>query len=106
MPQPVDQLYTIGRIEDVADRILWTQGYHTGCHGDQEQIVISKDGRRGAVQILDVSEDSERVRPAIDQVSNEPQSIFCRIKGDALKEVFKRGETALDIADCISGHAE
>jgi hypothetical protein len=66
--------------------------------------MIPKNGYRRVVQALYVAEDSCRLRATVHQVSDKPQSISCRVKGDLPYESFKGGKTALDIANGIRGH--
>ena len=68
------------------------------------QVVIAEHGDRSRPEVPDIAKDTKRVRPAIDEIPHEPETVLCRIESDRLGELSERGKAALYIADCIGSH--
>jgi len=73
--KPGDQFIAVFRFQDVVNRILVSyRGNAFRCR-EQEEIMISQHHANGVSETSHESKESERVRPTIDEVADQPQLI-------------------------------
>lgn len=105
MAKPVEQFCAVRRIENFLQRIVLAAelGAALGNH-QQVEIMVAQDGDRRRSQGFDQAQCFQRFRPAIDQVTDQPQAIGARIKGADLEQSLQRVIAALDVANGVRGH--
>ncbi len=103
--QPVEQMVAIGRIEHRLETAIGAleRGGAAG-HREEMQIVVAEYDDRRFAQRRHPSQHRERVRPAIDQVSDEPQPVAPRIEVDLREERFELDGATLHVADGVDRH--
>lgn len=55
-------------------------------------------------KVLDVAEDVQRIRAAVDEIADKPQPIGRWVKANVLNEALQGIIASLHIADCIGRH--
>ena len=88
LPEPGDEFVAIRGVQDLRQRIASTESGQPGRDGEEEQIVIAKDRDGGPTEFLNIAEDMERSRTAIDEVPREPEAILLRIESNRLGELL------------------
>lgn len=104
LSEPGREFVAIRGVQDLAQRIIAAQGCQAGRSGQQEQVVIAEYGDRCRSEPTNITQNGEGIRPAIDEIPYEPETILRRIESNRLCEVSERGNAALHIADCIGSH--
>ena len=66
--------------------------------------MVAQYDNRPISQILDVAEDVQRIRAAVDEVADEPETIMGRVEVDMLEKALQRLVASLYIADGIRRH--
>jgi hypothetical protein len=66
--------------------------------------VITQHNYRAIAQRFNQAQHVQRIRAAINQITDEPQLIFRCVKWDFLQQLLEFGVTTLDVADCVDGH--
>jgi hypothetical protein len=73
-------------------------------HRQQEEVMVAQDDNSSITQLLDVTEDAQRIRATVDQIADKPETISTWIKSDVLNQALQGLVTALHIADCVGSH--
>ncbi len=74
-------------------------------YAEQVQIVISQNGHRTLAECAHEAQDLERLRAAIDEISDEPEAVTVAIERDHLEQLAEFVVAALDVADRVGRHA-
>jgi hypothetical protein len=103
--QPREQLVAIARFENFAERVLRLEllaGTQGRC--EQMQIVIAQYRDGGRAEALHQPQHLERTRPAIDEISGDPQAIAHRIEIELREQRLELIAATLDVADGVDSH--
>ena len=76
----------------------------TGGDDQQMQIVVAEHGNGARAQAFDETQHRQRMRPAVYQVADQPQTVACRIERAFVEQAAQRRIATLHIADCVNGH--
>ena len=71
----------------------------------QMQIVIAQHGLSCRTEVLDEGQTADRVRPPVDQVAGQPESVVQRVKADVIEQGGQRTQATLQVTDSIEGHS-
>jgi len=64
--------------------------------------MIAEHGDGGGAEFLDEAQHLERLRPAVDQIADQPEPVLPGIEADLRQQPLQRLEAALDVADRVS----
>ena len=70
----------------------------------QMQVMVAEHADRGIAEVPDEAQHAERIRPAVDQVADEPQAVGGRIEADGIEQAQKGIVATLKIANGIGRH--
>jgi len=104
MAKPIDQPFVILCLQDFTDRIFRSKRDELVRRCQEEQVVVAEYGSRGATESLHVAQDTERMRAAIDKITDKPEAIDLGVEIDMADQSLERAKTALHVADCVGGH--
>ena len=93
--QPVEQIVPVRRGENVLQRVTFVNASESRSGDQQMQIVISKDRGCRVTERAHEAQRFERVRSAIDEVTDQPKAVMPGIETDQVEKLFKRLQTAL-----------
>ena len=102
--QPREQLFAVRRVEDRVQRVVTVWPAVPRSDSQQMEIVISEDRNCRTSHRPHRSQHAERVRPAIHQVADQPQTVAGCIEPDQIQKLPKFRVATLDIADDIVTH--
>ena len=103
---PVDEFFRIRSAEHIVERIVGALALEAFVLGQQMQVVIAEHHHRAIAQFPDESQHLQRLRPAVDQVADEPQPVAPTIEAHALEQCLQLVVAALHVADRIRSHRE
>ncbi len=104
--QPRKQLVSIGCAEHIVDRVL-RLALGTPIRGrEQMKIVVAEHDDRRVAQRFHATKHRERLRPAIHEVTDEPEPVGARIESQLIEKPRELVIASLDVADRVSGHGE
>ena len=104
MPQPIEQLVAVGRcqygIHGIATMRLAV------ARGDDEQgeVVVAEHAHGSIPQAANEAQGFERLRPAVYQVTDEPEGVLIGIEPKRVEKAAQRVIAALHVADSVGGH--
>lgn len=102
--QPAEQFVPVWRGEDGFERVLLVGLAEAGGLHDQMQVVVAEDADGRSPEPFHEAQHLERLRPAIDEVADEPEPVRVGRKADVVEQPLERVEAALQVADRIGGH--
>ena len=104
VPKPIDQVQPVAGFQYVADRIFGSKCHHPFRDRKEEDVVVTEHDADGWSERTDVAKHTEGIRPAVDQVADEPQPIFRGVEANMLNEALQGIVASLHIADCVCRH--
>jgi hypothetical protein len=104
MAQPLEQLNTVGRCENLVQGIVGTPLDESIRHCQQVKIVIAEDAHRPIAKIAHEAQRLEGSRSAVHQIADKPETVHAAIEPNRTNQRPKFRETALNIADRVRGH--
>ena len=75
VPQPVEQLVSVGGLQHVGERVVPAALYVTLGQREQVQIVVAEHDDRAISEVAHQAQGRERTWTAVDQISDEPQLV-------------------------------
>ncbi len=73
-------------------------------HRQKVQVVIAQDGDGAVAQRPDEAQHFQRIRPAIDQVTHQPEFVVRRIKTHGFQQLPEFSSAPLYVADGVGRH--
>ena len=104
VPKPIDQVQPVAGFQYVADRIFGSERHYSFRDGKKENVVIAEHDAGRWSKRTDVAKHAKGIRPAVDEIADEPQTIFCGVEANMLNETLQGIVASLHIADCVRGH--
>ena len=104
LAQPGQQLVAVGRRQNRIERVALVRTAVAFGQRQQVQIVIAEHADGRAAQTFDEAQHRQRIRPAVDQVADQPQPVGCRVELHFIEQTQKGGLASLRIANGIGGH--
>ena len=104
--EPLDQLHTIGCVENVLEIVLPTGLTGAARNRHQMKVMITQDEGYVVAVGIEPSQGTDVVGPAIDQIAHTPEPVFVGIKPDLCEEVLEGLKTALNVADNVGAHSD
>ena len=104
MAQPIDDRAQVRRLEHVAERVGRRKHAPAGDRREQVQIVVAEDACDAAAEPHDAPEHGQRIRAAIDEIADEPETITRRAKRDLAQQCVEGRSAALNVADREQPH--
>ena len=102
--QPVEELIAVVRMQYVIERVAAMGLAHTGRDDEQMQIVIAEHRHGALPQAAHEAQRFDRLRPAVDQIADEPQRVVRRIEAQRVDDSSQLVVAALDVADGVDAH--
>ena len=102
--QPVEQCLAVGGREYVVESVVAADAARSESHGEKVQIVVAERDRRRIAERPDPAQHRQGVRPAIDEISDEPQPVAIRRELQCGEQLAEFGIAALYVADCVKRH--
>ena len=72
MPEPIDQVIPVRRLENLIQRIARFRRTHPRDHRQQMHIVIAQDGGSALLQADQLAQRGQRIGATIDQIADKP----------------------------------
>jgi hypothetical protein len=66
--------------------------------------VVTEHDADGRSERTDVAKHTEGIRPAVDEIADEPQSIYRGVEANMLNKALQGIMASLHIADCVCRH--
>ena len=102
--QPLDELLTIGCVENVF-QIIFTAGFARAAgNRHQMQIVIAQHHRHVVTVGIEPAQRLNVARTAVNQIAHTSQPVFIGIEVDFLEKTLEGLEATLDVADDVGAH--
>ena len=95
---------TVLGAHNIANRVFGAEIDNSFSDGQQKQIMVTEHGLCRRSQTTNEPKDSERIRAAVDEIADEPQSISGGVKANVLNEALQGIVAPLHIADCVCRH--
>ena len=105
VPQPVEQLISIGRGQHLGERVVLAALEVTFGQREQVQIVVAEHHDRAISEVAYEAQGRERTRAAIDQISDEPQPVPAPVEAANLEQRPQFVEAALNVAYCVGAQS-
>ena len=102
--QPGEQFVPVGRAQHFIQRVGAMKFCRAFGNGQQVQVVIAENGDGAVAQRFDQAQHLQRIRPAIDQIAHQPESVLRGIETYLLQQLLKLDVTTLNVAYCIDRH--
>ena len=102
--QPGPEIGNVWRCEQGIKRITAPRWVAAVDHCQQMQIVIAEDYPRRRTQPPDPTQHSERTRPTVHQIADEPGAIAVPIELHCPQQRHQFGVAALHVTDRVSRH--
>jgi hypothetical protein len=104
VPKPIDQVQPVAGFQYVADRVFGSKRHHSFRDRKKEDVVVTEHDADGRSERTDVAKHAEGIRPAVDEIADEPQSIYRGVEANMLNEALQGIMASLHIADCVCRH--
>ncbi len=101
MTQPVQQLVSVRRGEDLVERALGGMLQIALGHRQEVEVVIAEHHHRLLTQIAHEAHHGERLWSAIDQIAHQPELIAGRVEAELIEQIQQLTLATLDITDGI-----
>ncbi len=102
--QPAQQFGPVRGVEDLAEGVFAFAAGGAVGHRQQMQVVVAQHGMDVVTQGVDPAQGAQRVRPAIDQIPGQKQTVAVSVEANFLQQTVKRPQTALQIPNRIISH--
>lgn len=86
LTDPCEKLITIRCFKDRLQGIFRANRDNALRNGKEEQVMVAQHDNRSVFQILDIAEDRKRIRPTVDQIADEPETVDSRVKPNILNK--------------------
>ncbi|MNL24977.1 hypothetical protein D3C87_1464340 [compost metagenome] len=104
LTQPLQQFGAIGGFNNLAQGVRLFQAFNVLTGGQQVQVVVAEYANQRFADAIEEAQGVERLWATVDQVADQPQTIFFRIERDLLEQALQRFQAALQVADGIRRH--
>ncbi|MNH21270.1 hypothetical protein D3C79_810740 [compost metagenome] len=104
LAQPVEQLIGIWRLDDFAQGVAFLQAFDILPCSQQVQVMVAQHAGQRVADRVEVAQCLQRFRPAVDQVTDQPQAIDSRVELDALQQALEGLQAALQVTDGVGSH--
>ncbi len=75
LTEPCDEFIMIWCGQDPLEGVFLAHRRYAFGDSQQEQVMVAQDDNRSIAKILDVAEDAQRIRAAVDEIADKPETI-------------------------------
>ena len=101
VPQPVQQRFAVGRLQDVLHGIVTAWLAHALPQRQQVQIMVAQQALRRVAQRHQLAQQAQRVGSAVDQIAQQVHGVAASGKINLLEQALKWQVAALQVADTV-----
>ena len=102
--QPVHQGVAIRGLQNILNRVPTFEGLNAKVYGQQMQIMVAKQAPRTAAQVVQASQNTKVVWPAVDQVAQQEYGVAAWRKANLFQPLRQCAVAALYVANQVKCH--